>query len=67
MAVVFLALLLAGALASDVPVNMNGEYLIANPNSASGATFNTQYSSRGAEYFDVYSPPITTVYAEVFW
>ena len=38
---------------------MNGEYLIANPHP--DKPFNTDYSSYdGVEYFDVYTPPITT-------
>jgi len=45
---------------------MNGEYKIANPN-PSKAVFNSNYSSLGAEYFDVYSPTITSHYAQVWW
>eukprot|EP00005_Dracoamoeba_jomungandri_P011599 CAMPEP_0174265228 /NCGR_PEP_ID=MMETSP0439-20130205/25700_1 /TAXON_ID=0 /ORGANISM="Stereomyxa ramosa, Strain Chinc5" /LENGTH=693 /DNA_ID=CAMNT_0015351583 /DNA_START=91 /DNA_END=2172 /DNA_ORIENTATION=+ len=45
---------------------MNGEYVIANPNSRI-ATFSTDYGAKNAEFFDVYSPPIQTVYAEVYW
>ena len=41
--------------------NMNGEYLIANPNQQSAKTFSTRYSDRSnVEYFDVYSPEIST-------
>ena len=41
--------------------NMNGEYLISNPNHASGKTYSTLYSDRpNVEYFDAYSPPIAT-------
>ena len=41
--------------------NMNGEYLISNPNHASGNTYSTLYSDRpNVEYFDAYSPPIST-------
>jgi hypothetical protein len=47
--------------------NMNGEYVIANLNPRSPTPFSTSFASRGAEYFDVYSPPIQTVYGEVFW
>ena len=43
--------------------NMNGEYLISNPNHASGKTYSTLYSDRpNVEYFDAYSPPISTRY-----
>ena len=41
--------------------NMNGEYLISNPNYASGKAYSTLYSDRpNVEYFDAYSPPIST-------
>ena len=43
--------------------NMNGEYLISNPNHAEGKSFSTLYSTYpDVEYFDVYSPPISTKY-----
>ena len=43
--------------------NMNGEYLISNPNPNAGKTYSTLYGSRpNIEYFDVYSPPISTKY-----
>ena len=43
--------------------NMNGEYLISNPNNAEGKSFSTLYSTYpDVEYFDVYSPPISTKY-----
>ncbi len=47
-------------------VNMNGEYTIANPG-RHGALFNSNYSARPAEYFDVYSPDITSHYGYVYW
>ena len=42
--------------------NMNGDYLISNPNPNSAHPgFNTRYFDRPeVEYFDVYSPPIST-------
>ena len=41
--------------------NMNGEYLIANPNNNGENVFSTQYSKYpNVEYFDVYTPPIST-------
>ena len=41
--------------------NMNGHYLISNPNHASEASYSTLYSDRpNVEYFDAYSPPIST-------
>ena len=43
--------------------NMNGDYLIANPNYDSKNKFSTLYSSYpNVEFFDVYSPPISTRY-----
>ena len=43
--------------------NMNGDYLIANPNYDSQNKFSTSYSSYpNVEFFDVYSPPISTRY-----
>ena len=43
--------------------NMNGDYLISNPNLNTGNKFSTQYSSYdNVEYFDVYSPLISTRY-----
>ena len=45
------------------PPNMNGPYLLANSQThVSHATF-----AGGSEYFDVYSPPITTLYSQVYW
>lgn len=47
--------------------NMNGEYLISNPK-VGAKPFSTQYSSyENVEYFDAYSPPITSKYGEVYW
>ena len=61
----FLIVLGYGTLGARVPKNklenMNGEYLISNPNHASGNTYSTLYSDRpNVEYFDAYSPPIST-------
>ena len=46
----------------NTPVeNMNGEYLISNPNTGSGNSFSTSYSTYpNVEYFDIYTPPIST-------
>jgi hypothetical protein len=65
MVVALLALAIAAA--SAVPMNMNGEYLIGNPNTRVKAQYSTDYGTKNAEYFDVYTPPIRTVYGEVFW
>eukprot|EP00117_Sycon_ciliatum_P029408 scpid52803/ scgid23424/ len=52
----------------DVLANMNGLYLISNPNPASTVKYSTDYSKReNVSYFDVYTPPIVTRYGEVFW
>ena len=43
--------------------NMNGHYLISNPNHATENSHSTLYSDRpNVEYFDAYSPPISTRY-----
>jgi len=50
--------------------NMNGNiYGISNPNPYSKKPFPTVYEKINSsyEFFDVYSPPITTRYAEVYW
>jgi len=46
---------------------MNGEYLIANPNRQAPTPYSTDYGAKNAEYVDLYTPPIRTVYGEVFW
>ena len=62
-----LALLCQRALGTSFPKrapptqNMNGEYLISNPNQASEKQFSTLYSDRSnVEFFDVYSQEIST-------
>ena len=49
--------------------NMNGDYAISNANRGARAIYSTRYADRGngINYFDVYSPPITTRYGEVYW
>ena len=52
--------------------NMNGPYLLSStPDAPPGVEhlFPASYSQYpgGAEFFDVYSPPITSTYGEVFW
>ena len=63
--------------------NMNGLYTISNPNTAATNEFNSDYNSFsdveyfevGSQYFpfmsprctQVYSPPISTKYSEVYW
>jgi len=64
-------LLLQGCLATPVSkkvTNMNGLYTISNPNTATTNEFNSDYNSfSDVEYFEVYSPPISTKYSEVYW
>jgi len=47
--------------------NMNGEYVVSSGAGKSAPKFNTDYASKGHEYFDVWSPEIATRYAEVWW
>ena len=46
--------------------NMNGLYYVAS-GGIQDTKFNTDYASKGHEYFDVYSPEIATHYGDVFW
>merc|ERR1712025_1465784 len=49
-------------------LNMNGEYLISNPNTVSGIEWSSDYRKyENVEYMDVYSPPISSRYGDVFW
>eukprot|EP01060_Flectonema_neradi_P036402 TRINITY_DN698_c1_g2_i1.p1 TRINITY_DN698_c1_g2~~TRINITY_DN698_c1_g2_i1.p1 ORF type:complete len:718 (+),score=175.93 TRINITY_DN698_c1_g2_i1:80-2155(+) len=56
--------LLAATTAAASAANMNGEYIIGNPNKLSKNKYSTEYTD---EYFTVYSPPIRTRYSQVFW
>jgi len=49
--------------------NMNGVYALTNTPKQIRGKFSTNYADYpgSAEYFDVYSPPITSTYAEIFW
>ena len=50
--------------------NMNGNiYDISNHNTSSSIKFSTNMSSinDNTNYFDVYSPPITSKYGDVYW
>ena len=47
--------------------NMNGDYLITRTSVIGAAGAVGDYAARGHEYFDVYSPPITSQYGETFW
>ena len=49
-------------------VNMNGDYLISNPDPLAPNPWSGDYSKfDDIEFFEVYSPPISTKYSEVFW
>mmetsp|Transcript_17894 Transcript_17894/g.54509 ORF Transcript_17894/g.54509 Transcript_17894/m.54509 type:complete len:577 (-) Transcript_17894:42-1772(-) len=77
MALSVLALLLSPALAAvnagredyvlSSGANMNGEYVVSSGGGRERVAFNTDYASKGHEFFDVYSPEIATHYAEVWW
>ena len=62
-----MALLMALGLlgAARASQNMNGDYRVASVDGL--VDFNTDYASKGHEYFDVWSPEIATRYAEVWW
>jgi len=50
--------------------NMNGDiYGISNPNISSAKQFSTKFQEINDfnEYFDVYSPPISSKYGDVYW
>jgi len=59
------AVLLLASVVESLSSNMNGEYKIWQDPAAKGATFNSDYASKGHEYFDLYSPIISTRYGEV--
>jgi len=46
--------------------NMNGDYAVTSVADV-GTNWNSDYASKGYEYFDVWGPEIATHYAEVFW
>ena len=52
--------LATGAAASG---NMNGPYTVSSGAGKTGVAFNSDYASKGHEYFDVYSPELATQYA----
>jgi hypothetical protein len=49
--------------------NMNGKYLFSLTPNATMDGFPAQYKDypRGVEYFDIYSPEISSLYSQVFW
>lgn len=46
--------------------NMNGDYVVASGGKFA-VPFNSDYASKGNEYFDVWAPEMATHYGEVFW
>eukprot|EP01050_Picozoa_sp_SAG11_P020382 SAG11_NODE_3426_length_2455_cov_1.512309_1_plen_339_part_10 len=49
--------------------NMNGDFVLSQTPGANMSKFPKSYSEYpgGAEMFEVYSPPITTLYSQVWW
>jgi hypothetical protein len=56
----------AGLAATASAANMNGDYVVATT-SKQAVEYNSDYASKGQEYFDVWAPEIASQYAEVFW
>ncbi len=46
-------------------VNMNGDYVVASGARQSVPTYNTDYASKGYEFFDIYSQEVSTQYGQV--
>eukprot|EP01084_Bolivina_argentea_P134965 237911_1 len=46
--------------------NMNGEYVVAS-GARQDVNFNTDYASKGHDYFEIYSTEIATQYGDVYW
>ena len=66
-AAILTSLLLSIVLSQASLENMNGEYIISNPNPTKGGKYSTNHRDRASTYFEVYTPPIRTRYGEVFW
>ena len=68
-----MSVVLPAALAFSGPAapaeNMNGEYAIGATPGGKPGLFPKQYREypRGVESFDVYSPPMSTLYSQVWW
>ena len=68
-----MSVVLPAALAFSGPAapaeNMNGEYVIGATPGGTPGLFPKQYREypRGVESFDVYSPPMSTLYSQVWW
>ena len=60
----------SAAAATSGNMNEGPGYLVSkstNADPAAKQVFNTDYASKGHEYFDVWAPEIATHYGEVFW
>ena len=55
------------AVAAVAPGNMNGDYVVSSGTGKLAPSFNSNYASKGHEFFDVWSPELATRYAEVWW
>ena len=47
--------------------NLNGNDYVVTVTDKQTSEYNSDYASKGHEFFDVYSPPITTQYGQVYW
>ena len=65
-AIALLATLYNVVLFTNGASNMNGEYVVASGNNQN-VNYNTDYASKGYEYFDIWAPEIATHYGDVFW
>ena len=55
--------------ARTVENNMNGKYILSATAGSNLSLFPAQYRDYpgGVDFFDIYSPPITTLYSQVYW
>lgn len=53
-------------LAAVHAANMNGNYSIAS-GTRQDVPYNTDFATKGMEYFDIWGPEIATLYGQVFW
>ena len=62
----FPAALFVGTVHAAASKTMNGEYAVTSVGDVD-TNWNSDYASKGYEYFDVWAPEIATRYGEVFW
>lgn len=60
------AALAAVASAAPKKATMNGEYAVTSVGDVD-TNWNSDYATKGYDYFDVWAPEIATRYGEVFW